>query len=149
MTTVDGNRVAPVVTRKGHENRDTAQSGGAVRVSGVSIEHTPATKIWFGKVSNEPGYRSLPHHHGEAESGGYVLCGKARIYFGDSYSEYVDMEPGDFVFVAPFMPHIEANMSLTEDLVWLTTRTPDNIVVNLDDVDDASLAGYRRPGDAS
>ena len=46
---------------------------GRVRVSGVSIQHTPATKIWFGQVSNVPGYRSLPHHHGEAETGGYVL----------------------------------------------------------------------------
>ena len=70
----------PVVTRKGEEARDTAQSGGAVRVSGVSVQHTPATKLWFGKVFTEPGYRSLPHHHGEAETGGYVLTGKARIY---------------------------------------------------------------------
>lgn len=37
------------------------------------------------------------------------------------------------------MPHIEGNASLTEDLVWLTTRTPDNIVVNLDDSDVADL----------
>ena len=42
------------------------------------------------------------------------------------------------------MPHVEANMSVTEELVWLTTRTPDNIVVNLDDVDDSTLAGFRR-----
>ena len=33
----------------------TGQSGGAVRISGVSPQHTPATRIWFGKVSNEPG----------------------------------------------------------------------------------------------
>lgn len=44
----------------------------------------------------------------------------------------------------PFMPHVEANMSLTEELVWMTTRIPDNIVVNLDGVLDAVLAGYRR-----
>jgi hypothetical protein len=43
------------------------------------------------------------------------------------------------------MPHVEANMSTTEELVWLTARTPDNIVVNLPDVDDSTLAGYRRP----
>jgi hypothetical protein len=36
-------------------------------------------------------------------------------------------------------------MSTTEDLVWITCRTPDNIVVNLDDVDDTLLEGYRRP----
>jgi len=136
--------VVPVVTRTGHEYQDTGQSGGAVRVSGVSIQHTPATRIWFGKVFNEPGYRSFPHHHGEAETGGYVLKGKGRIYFGDDYSEYLDMDEGDFVFVPPYMPHVEANMSTTEELIWLTTRTPDNIVVNLPEVDDSTLAGFRR-----
>lgn len=135
----------PQVTRKGEEHGDTGQSGGAVRVSGVSIQHTQATKIWYGKVFNEPGYRSLPHHHGEAETGGYVLTGKARIYFGENYSDYIDMTEGDFVFVPPFMPHVEANMSTTEELIWLTTRTPENIVVNLDEVDDSVLAGYVRP----
>ena len=107
-------------------------------------QHTEATKIWFGQVSNDPGYRSLPHHHGEAETGGYVLRGTGRIYFGEGYREYLDMTAGDWVFVPPFMPHVEANMSVTEELVWLTTRTPDNIVVNLDDVDDSTLAGFRR-----
>ncbi|MGW4774365.1 cupin domain-containing protein [Nocardia sp. NPDC004278] len=136
--------IAPIVTRAGQEYAGTAQSGGAVRVSGVSPQHTPATKIWYGKVSNEPGYRSLPHHHGEAETGGYVLTGVARIYYGDNYQEYVDMSEGDFVFVPPFMPHVEVNMSTTEELVWLTCRTPDNIVVNLPDVDDSILEGYRR-----
>lgn len=134
----------PVVTKSGQEYRQTGQSGGAVRVSGVSPQHTPATKIWFGQVSNEPGYRSLPHHHAEAETGGYVLSGHGRIYFGENYSEYVDMTAGDWVFVPPFMPHVEANMSTTEELHWLTCRTPENLVVNLPDVDDSALADYRR-----
>lgn len=137
-------QVVPVVTRKGAEHRDTGQSGGAVRISGVSPQHTPATKIWYGQVSNEPGYRSFPHHHGEAETGGYVLRGHGRIYFGEDYKEFIDMTEGDWVFVPPYMPHVEANMSITEELVWLTARTPENIVVNLDDVDDATLEGYRR-----
>ncbi|MCM6773593.1 cupin domain-containing protein [Nocardia sp. CDC159] len=144
MTSETNTRAVPVVTRAGHEYADTAQSGGAVRVSGVSPQHTSATRIWFGKVSNEPGYRSLPHHHGEAETGGYLLTGTARIYFGDNYQEYVDMTEGDFVFVPPYIPHIEVNMSTAEELIWLTCRTPDNIVVNLPDVDDAILVGYRR-----
>jgi uncharacterized RmlC-like cupin family protein len=137
-------RVAPVVTRKNEESRNTGQSGGATRISGVSPQHTPATRIWFGKVSNEPGFRSLPHHHGEAETGGYLLKGKGRIYYGENYSEHVDMSEGDFVFVPPYMPHVEVNMSTTEELVWMTCRTPDNIVVNLDDVPDEMLAGFRR-----
>lgn len=135
-------QVVPIVTKKGQEYVKTGQSGGAVRVSGVSPQHTPATKIWFGKVSNEPGYRSLPHHHGEAETGGYVLKGWGRIFFGPDYDQYVDMTEGDFVFVPPNMPHVEVNMSTTEELIWLTARTPDNIVVNLPDVADATLQGY-------
>ncbi|MBT0567573.1 cupin domain-containing protein [Williamsia sp. CHRR-6] len=141
---IETHRVVPQVTRAGELYGDTGQSGGAVRLSGVSPQHTPATKIWFGRVSNEPGYRSLPHHHGEAETGGYVLTGHGRIYFGENYAEWVDMTAGDFVFVPPYMPHVEVNMSVTEELVWLTCRTPDNIVVNLPDVDDSILEGYRR-----
>lgn len=134
--------VAPVVTRGGKEDGGTADSGGAVRISGVSIQHTPATKLWFGKVSNEPGFRSVTHHHGEAETGGYVLSGRARIYFGDKFADYVDMEEGDWVFVPPFMPHVECNLSRTRPLVWMTTRTPENIVVNLPDVADDDLRDW-------
>ena len=136
--------IAPVVTRGGLEDVQTMDSGGAMRVSGVSNKHTPAMRLWYGRVSNAPGFRSVTHHHGEAETGGYVLSGKARIYYGEKFGSYVDMESGDWVFVPPFMPHVECNMSTTEDLIWLTTRTPDNIVVNLADVDDSELEGYRR-----
>ncbi|WP_217562637.1 cupin domain-containing protein [Streptomyces sp. GbtcB6] len=134
--------VVPVVTRGGLEVGATGQSTGATRVSGVSIQHTPATKLWFGKVSNEPGYRSVTHHHGEAETGGYVLSGRARIYFGEKFEDYVDMEEGDWVFVPPFMPHIECNLSRTKPLTWMTTRTPENIVVNLPDIADAALRDW-------
>lgn len=60
--------VVPVVTRGGQEPDLglTGQSDGATRVSGVSPQHTPATRIWFGKVHNLAGYRSVPHHHGDA-----------------------------------------------------------------------------------
>lgn len=134
--------VVPVVTRAGHEPDDTGQSAGASRISGVSIQHTPATRIWFGKVSNEAGYRSVPHHHGEAETGGYVLSGRARIYFGERYEDYIDMEEGDWVFVPPFMPHVECNIDRNRPLTWMTTRTPENIVVNLAQVPDGDLRDW-------
>ena len=138
-------QLRPVVTKAGAESGNTAQSGGLRLVTGVGPSHTPATQLWFGKATNQPGFRSLPHHHGEAETGAYLMSGRARVYFGDNFSEFVELEAGDFMFVPPIMPHLEANMSLTEELVWLTCRTPQNIVVNLPDVDDALLAGYRRP----
>jgi uncharacterized RmlC-like cupin family protein len=134
----------PVIVRKGHEQGNTSQSGGLMLVTGVGPQHTPAARLWFGKASNAPGFRSLPHHHGEAETGAYVLSGRARIYFGQDYQDYVDLSEGDFMYVPPFIHHLEANMSTTEELWWLACRTPENIVVNLSDVADSSLAGYRR-----
>jgi uncharacterized RmlC-like cupin family protein len=125
ITVVRGEELSP----------DTAQSGAAVRWSGVDSSLTGATRLWFGRVHNDPGTWSPPHHHGEAETGGFVLSGHARIYFGDDYREYVDLEQGDFVFIPPYLPHIEGNRSETESLEWLTCRTPGNIVVNLDDVE--------------
>ena len=88
--------VAPFVTRAGQEPDLTGQSEGATRVSGVSIQHTPATRLWFGQVRNLAGYRSVPHHHGEAETGGFVLSGRARIYFGERFEDYRDMRLGNY-----------------------------------------------------
>ena len=134
----------PQVTRKGHEHGNTGQSGGLKLMTGVGPQHTSASKIWFGKASNPPGFRSLPHHHGEAETGAYVLSGRARVYFGKDFQDYVDLSEGDFMFVPAYVPHLEVNMSTTEELWWLACRTPENIVVNMPDVEDYSLAGYRR-----
>jgi uncharacterized RmlC-like cupin family protein len=98
----------------------------------------------LARPATRPGSVRCRTHHGEAETGAYLLSGRARIYFGKDYREYVEMSEGDFMFVPPFIPHLEANMSTTEELWWLACRTPENIVVNLPDVEDASLAGYRR-----
>jgi uncharacterized RmlC-like cupin family protein len=69
----------PVVTRKGREQGNTAQSGGLKLMTGVGPQHTPATRLWFGKASNPPGFRSLPHHHGEAETGAYHYSCSFRL----------------------------------------------------------------------
>ena len=134
----------PIVTKRGEEPRNTAQSGGLLLMTGVGSQHMPASGLWFGKAMNAPGFRSLPHHHGQAETGAYVLSGRARVYFGENYTEFVDLAEGDFMFVPPFVPHLEVNMSTTEELWWLACRTPENIVVNLRDVEALSLVGYRR-----
>jgi len=115
------------------------QTPNARRLSGVSKEVSQVEGLWFGKVHTGPGEVSAPHHHGEAETGGYVYKGHGFIRFGERYEEVVYMEEGDFVYVPPFVPHIEGNLSRTEELIWMTTRTPDNIVVNLENQDIADI----------
>ena len=73
-----------------------------------------------------------------------IVSGRARIYFGKDFAEYIDLGPEISMFVPPLLPHLEANMSTTEELWRPALRSPDNIVINLPDVDDAQLAGYRR-----
>jgi uncharacterized RmlC-like cupin family protein len=107
------------------------QTAQALRYSGVAVENTEVEGLWFGRVHTGVGEVSGPHHHGLAETGGFVLEGRGFIRFGDHYEEVVYLDEGDFVYVPPFVPHIEGNASRTRELVWITTRTPDNIVVNL------------------
>jgi uncharacterized RmlC-like cupin family protein len=119
------------VQRKGELPVAPGQTPKALRYSGVAAENTEVKGLWFGRVHTGVGEYSAPHHHGEAETGGYVLQGRGFIRFGDRYEEVVYLEEGDFVYVPPFVPHIEGNAGRSEELIWLTTRTPDNIVVNL------------------
>ena len=104
----------PVVTRKGKEHGNTGQSGGLKLMSGVGPQHRRPES---GSSEQPAGFRSLPHHHGEAETGAYVLSGRARVYFGKDFGDYIDLEEGDFMFVPPFIPHLEVNMSTTRTLV--------------------------------
>lgn len=67
------------------------------------------------------------------------MQGSGYIRFGERYTEVIYFEEGDFVYVPPFVPHIEGNVSRSKELIWLTTRNPDNIVVNLVDEDVANI----------
>lgn len=115
------------------------QTAKARRYSGVAKENTAVVDLWFGRVHTSVGEVSDPHHHGEAETGGFVLQGRGFIRFGDRYSTIMYFEEGDFVYVPPFVPHIEGNAHPTKELIWLTARKPDNIVFNLTDQDIAAI----------
>ena len=112
-------------------------------MTGVGPKITAATKMWFGKAPTA----GLPFVAAPPWRGRNRRLSAFRprpIYFGENYQDFVEMSAGDFMFVPPFLPHLEANMSTTEELWWLACRTPENIVVNLPDIDDALLNGYRR-----
>lgn len=114
----------------------TAQTGGLPRLAGVGSETTGADELWLGRVTGEPGKDSDPHHHGEAETAGYILSGETRIFYGENYDEHVDLSPGDFVYVPPYLPHVERNLSDEDPVEFVTARTPENITVNLQDEPD-------------
>lgn len=110
----------------------TAQTPAMYRRAAIHRESTGASKVWMGWVTNSPGMDSGPHHHGEAETAAYVISGRVGVRFGEGFKEYVEAGPGDFLFVPAWVPHIESNPSPDEPSEVILTRSPDNIVVNLD-----------------
>jgi uncharacterized RmlC-like cupin family protein len=117
-------------------DHETAQTAGLPRLDGVSSETTAASNVWLGQPTGEPGMDSEPHHHGEAETAGYIMSGHAEIFYGENYDRKVEMGPGDFVYIPPYLKHVERNASATEPVEFVTARSPDNIVVNLDEEPD-------------
>jgi len=129
-TSIQGTK--PYVVHGPQEASSTAQTPGMERRPGITSDTAGASKIWLGLVTAAPNEEGPPHHHGEAETAAYILEGRVRVYFGEDFKEYVDAGPGDFLFVPAYVHHIEAN-PFDEPQKAVLARSPDNIVVNLDD----------------
>lgn len=114
---------------------DTAQSPGMRRVAAVSAATTGSTSIWLGLTYVEAGFTSAAHHHGRSETGIYVVSGTPTFQFRDD-GRIVDLdaEPGDFIFVPPFAPHIELNRGDETAVVVIARSTDEAIVENLEEL---------------
>jgi uncharacterized RmlC-like cupin family protein len=113
----------------------TAQTSGMVRSAAISGDLTGAQNLWMGRTVVMPGARSGDHHHGESETGIYVVSGHPVFVFRDPDSgSLVRLEaaPGDYVWVPPHVPHREENPSPDAAAVVVIARsTQEAIVVNV------------------
>jgi uncharacterized RmlC-like cupin family protein len=120
-------------TDREHLSEETAQTPGMRRYEGISGRLTGSRKIWMGTTYVEPGMASGDHHHGEAETGIYVVSGHpVFVFLEDDDERRIQTEPGDYVYVPPYVPHREENPSPDEPAVVVVARsTQEGIVVNL------------------
>jgi uncharacterized RmlC-like cupin family protein len=122
--------------RAGELSAATAQTSGMVRSAAISGELTGARSLWMGRTELPPGVNSGDHHHGESETGIYVVAGAPVFVCRDlATGELIrlETEPGDYVWVPPHVPHREENPSPDEVAVVVIARsTQEAIVVNLD-----------------
>jgi uncharacterized RmlC-like cupin family protein len=98
-------------------------SGAMLRESAIAQSTVGAQKIWLGYVELGPGLISAVHHHGEAESGIYIISGDARFYTGERLEDSHEAHTGDFVWVPPNMIHVEMNVSQTEPVRMVVARS--------------------------
>ena len=125
----DGVRVIPGSSL----DPNTAQSPGMDRKAAINFARVGAQKIWAGTVSIRPNAKTGAHHHGELESVIYVVRGRARMRWGESLEFVAEAEPGDFIFVPPYVPHQEINANSDQPLECVVIRSDNEaVVVNLD-----------------
>lgn len=119
---------------KPHErDASTAQTPGMTRAAGVSASTCGSAGIWMGQFTNEPGFRSGAHHHGDVESAIYVVSGRLRMRWGDRLQHGAEAEAGDFIFVPSRLVHQEINASESEGVVAILARGgQENVVVNVE-----------------
>jgi uncharacterized RmlC-like cupin family protein len=94
-------------------------SGGVSRLPAITHELVGADKLWIGMTVLEPGSTTGPHHHGDNETGVYLIAGRIRLRWGDRLEEETDLEVGDLAFLPPRLPHEEINPSPEEPAVWV------------------------------
>ena len=114
----------------------TAQTAGMIRSAAISGDLVGAQSLWMGRTVLPAGVSSGDHHHGESETGIYVVAGNPVFVYRDPGSEAIvrlQTEPGDYVWVPPYAQHREENPSADTDAVVVIARsTQEAIVVNVD-----------------
>ncbi len=110
----------------------TPQTNGMRRLAAISHVRTGSELLWAGIMLAEPNTASSVHHHGPLETVVYVLSGQSKVRWGSQLEHEDELEPGDFLFIPPYMPHQEINPSPNQRTQWVVVRSgPEAIVVNL------------------
>ena len=112
---------------------NTPQTPGMTCAAAINLAKAGATKLWAGTVSVQPDAKTGAHHHGHLESIIYVVKGRARMRWGERLEFVAEADPGDFIFVPPYVPHQEINARTDETLECVLVRSDQEpVVVNLD-----------------
>ena len=123
----------PLVQVRGEDLlADTGQTSGMNRREAISGKSTGSEKLWMGQTHVTAGTKSGNHHHGEAETAIYVVSGTPAFVFADGDQEIrLETNPGDYIFVPPYVPHREENPGADEAVVVIARSSQEAIVVNL------------------
>ena len=82
-----------------------------------------ARKLSMNVATIPPGAVAHAHVHVDFEVMLYILEGHVRHEYGPHLRESVDNGPGDFIFIAPGVPHEVFNLSDTEPVVAVVARS--------------------------
>ena len=111
---------------------NTPQTPGMTRAAAINMAKAGANKLWAGTVDIQPNAKTGAHHHGHLESIIYVVSGRARMRWGGRLEFTAEADPGDFIYVPPYVPHQEINALTDAPLQCVLVRSDQEpVVVNL------------------
>jgi uncharacterized RmlC-like cupin family protein len=90
---------------------------------GMSGKNVGATALSMNVAVIPPGGVAGAHIHVDFEVMLYILEGRVRHDYGEGLRERVEHEAGDFIFIAPGVPHEVYNMSDTDPVVAVVARS--------------------------
>jgi len=121
------------VVKSSELDLNTPQTPGMTRAAAINRAMAGANKLWAGTVNVQPNAKTGAHHHGHLESIIYVVKGRARMRWGERLEYMAEADPGDFIYVPPYVPHQEINARTDEPLECVLVRSDQEpVVVNLD-----------------
>lgn len=121
-------------------SESTAQSAGMRRMEAISGTTVGSRQLWMGQAHVAAGTSSANHHHGDSETAIFVVSGHPEFVFLDLEADEprevrIVTNPGDYIYVPPFVPHREENPDPEQEAVAVIARTTQEaIVVNLPDL---------------
>ena len=90
---------------------------------GLSAKNVAAEKLSMNLATIPPGAVARAHVHVGFEVMLYILQGRVRHEYGDGLRQSIDNEAGDFIFIAPDVPHEVFNLSDSEPVVAVVARS--------------------------
>jgi len=119
------------VIRLADRSSSTAQSTGTRREAALAPDTTGATSLWMGLATTPPGTVSAWRHHGDCETGIYLVQGRSRFSRGPEGVESAEVGPGDFLSVPPYVVHREEALGLEEVVMVIARGRGDVLSVDL------------------
>lgn len=94
--------------------------------TGMSAKNVGSKALSMNVATIPPGGVAFAHIHVGFELMLYILEGRVRHEYGENCREVVENAAGDFIFIAPGVPHEVFNLSETEPVVAVVARSTAN-----------------------
>ena len=90
---------------------------------GMSSKNVGSTKLSMNVATIPPGGVARAHIHVGFELMLYILEGRVRHEYGHALKKVVDNQAGDFIYIEPGVPHEVFNLSETDPVVAVVSRS--------------------------